>query len=42
MALYNYMVKVYAHLVKAGRRDIESLPLEYQTPVAECLAGEIS
>ena len=38
MAVTSYMVKVYAYLVKAARREIESLPEEYQTPVAEYLA----
>lgn len=38
--VYAYMVKVYAFLVKAGRRTIESLPEEYQIPVAEYLATE--
>lgn len=38
MAVANYMVKVYAYLVKAGRREVESLPQEYQTPVSEYMA----
>lgn len=38
--MYEYMVKVYAFLVKVGRREIESLPNEYQLPVAEYLASE--
>ncbi|WP_273321197.1 CD1375 family protein [Vallitalea guaymasensis] len=38
---YIYMIKVYAYLVKAERRTLESLPEEYQTPVAEKLASEI-
>lgn len=33
-----YMVKAYAILVKGGRRDIETLPTDYQMPVAEYLA----
>lgn len=37
--LYNYMIKVYAYLVKAGRKNIEELPDEYRIPVAEYLAG---
>lgn len=35
--IYDYMIKVYAFLVKANRRTIESLPGEYQIPVAEYL-----
>ena len=38
--VYPYMIKVYAFLVKAGRRTIVSLPTEYQVPVAEHLAAE--
>ena len=38
MAIANYMIKVYAYLVKSARRDIESLPVDYQNPVAEYLA----
>jgi len=38
MAIANYMIKVYAYLVKNAQRDIETLPKEYQTPVAEYLA----
>lgn len=38
--MFNYMVKVYAYLVKAGRREIEQLPEAYQIPVAEYLAGQ--
>ncbi len=34
-----YMVKVYAYLVKRGKRELESLPTEYQDPVAEHLAA---
>jgi hypothetical protein len=36
-----YMVKVYAYLVKAGRREIETLPEAYQIPVAEFLASQV-
>jgi hypothetical protein len=39
MAVANYMVKVYAYLVKNTTRDIESLPEEYRTTVAEYLAA---
>ncbi len=35
-----YMVSAYALLVKAGRRELESLPEEYQIPVAEYLAEQ--
>ena len=37
--VYNYMIKVYAYLVQAGKRTIESLPEAYQLPVAEYLAA---
>lgn len=40
MEVKEYMVKCYALLVKAGRRDIESLPEAYQIPVAEYLAKQ--
>lgn len=35
-----YMIKAYAILVKGGRRDIETLPEDYQIPVAEYLASQ--
>jgi hypothetical protein len=35
-----YMIKVYAVLVKAGRREFETLPEEYQILVAEYLATQ--
>ncbi|MGG0756073.1 CD1375 family protein [Brevibacillus laterosporus] len=35
-----YMIPVYGLLVKAGRREIESIPEEYQIPVAEYLAEQ--
>lgn len=38
--MYTYMIKVYAYLIKAGRKTIEQLPEVYQLPVAECLASE--
>ena len=38
--VYNYMIKIYAFLVKADRKQIEDLPLEYQIPVAEYLTTE--
>jgi len=34
------MVKVYAFLIKAQKRDIEGIPEEYQIPVAEHLAQQ--
>lgn len=34
-----YMVKVYAFLIKAGKRDIDSLPDGYKLKVAEHLAS---
>ena len=39
--VYQYMVKVYKFLVKQGSRTIESLPLAYQSVVAEELAREV-
>lgn len=39
--VYDYMVDVFGFLVKMGRRTIESLPTEYQVPVAEYLANQI-
>lgn len=38
--VYTYMIKVYAYLVKSGKRLIETLPVNYQLPVAELLATE--
>lgn len=35
-----YMVKVYAVLVKGEKRDIETLPEEYIIPVAEYVAAQ--
>ena len=40
MNVKEYMVKVYAVLVKAGTREPEKLPEAYQVPVAEYLAKE--
>lgn len=39
--VYQYMIPVYALLVKAGSRTIESLPKQYQIPVAEYLAAQV-
>jgi len=39
--IYEYMVKVYAFLVKYGKRRLEDLPEPYQVPVAEYLANEV-
>lgn len=36
-----YMIPVYAFLVKAESRTIESLPEQFQLPVAEHLATQI-
>ncbi|MFJ7971336.1 CD1375 family protein [Psychrobacillus sp. NPDC096389] len=36
-----YMIPVYALLVKAGAREIDSLPQQYQIPVAEYLAAKV-
>lgn len=41
MTVKEYMIPVYGLLVKAGRREIESLPEVYQIPVAEFLAAQI-
>lgn len=35
-----YMIPVYGLLVKAKRRTIDSLPIDYQIPVAEYLAKQ--
>lgn len=40
MKVKEYMIKVYAVLVKAGLRQPEALPEAYQVPVAEYLAKE--
>lgn len=34
-----YMIPVYAFLVKSNLRSIESLPVDYQIPVAEYMAS---
>lgn len=39
--VYEYMVPVYAYLVKAGSREIEGLPEQYRLPVAEFMASQI-
>lgn len=39
--VHQYMVPVYALLVKAGAREIGSLPEQYQVPVGEFLAAEV-
>lgn len=36
-----YMIPVYAALVKRGARDIESLPEDYIIPVGEYLAAQV-
>lgn len=38
--VFQYMIPVYAYLVKAGSRTLESLPEQYQLPVAEYLATQ--
>lgn len=38
---YPYMIPVYGLLIKAGSRDITSLPKQYQVPVAEYLAAQV-
>ena len=39
MAVNEEMVRLYANLVKNGRRTIESLPAEYKEPVQAYLAA---
>ena len=34
-----YMIPVYSFLIKSDLRNIESLPIDYQIPVAEYMAG---
>lgn len=40
MKVKQYMISVYAVLVKNGKRDIEELPEAYIIPVAEFLASK--
>ena len=40
MKIKQYMVTVYAVLVKSGKRNIEELPEAYIIPVAEYLAEQ--
>lgn len=40
MKVKEYMISVYAVLVKNSKRDIESLPEEYIIPAAEYLAAQ--
>jgi len=40
MKVKEYMISVYAVLVKNGKRNVESLPEEYIIPVAEYLAAQ--
>jgi len=39
--VYQYMIPVYVFLIKAELRTMETLPVEYQIPVAEYMASEI-
>lgn len=39
--VYEYMIPVYAYLVKAGSREIEGLPEQYRLPVALYMAEQI-
>ena len=39
MAVNEAMVRIYANLVKNGRRTIESLPTEYKEPVQAYVAA---
>ena len=41
MMAFPYMIPVYGLLVKAGAREIDSLPKQYQIPVAEYLAEQV-
>lgn len=41
MKVQQWMIPVYALLVKTGKREIESLPQVYQIPVAEYLAAQV-
>lgn len=41
MMVFPYMIPVYGLLVKAGAREIGSLPEQYQVPVAVYLAGQV-
>lgn len=36
------MVKVYANLVRNGRRTLEEVPERYRDAVAEMLGGEVA
>ena len=36
------MVKVYANLVRNGRRTLEEVPERYRAEVAEMLGGEVA
>lgn len=38
--IYTYMIDVYAFLIKAQIRSIDSIPKEYQTLIAQKLAEE--
>lgn len=41
MLVKQYMIPVYALLVKSGTREITSLPEPYQIPVAEYMAAQV-
>lgn len=41
MTVKEWMIPVYALLIKTQRRGIETLPEVYQIPVAEYLASQI-
>ena len=40
MKVKEYMISVYAVLVKNSKRNVESLPEEYIIPVAEYLSAQ--
>lgn len=40
MKVKQYMISVYAVLVKNGKREVEELPEAYIIPVAEYLAAQ--
>lgn len=41
IVLIEWKIKGYVYLVKAGRLEIETIPEEYRTVVAENLIAEI-
>jgi len=35
-----YMIPIYAYLIIAGSRTLETIPEQYRTPVAEYMAAQ--